>query len=95
MESYLATSWIDPATATAHQKLMENVPTMENAEKCVIYKATCRICDESYIGQTQPKLKDCMGQHLNDVNSHERHKIGLLCKPLCTSLQERSKTNKR
>jgi hypothetical protein len=37
MESYLATSWIDPATATAHQRLMENVPTMENAEKCVSY----------------------------------------------------------
>jgi hypothetical protein len=37
MESYLATSWIDPATATAHQKLMENVPTMENAGKCVSY----------------------------------------------------------
>jgi hypothetical protein len=37
MESYLATSWIDPATATAHQKLMENVTTMENAGKCVSY----------------------------------------------------------
>jgi hypothetical protein len=37
MESYLATSWIGPATATVHQKLMENVPTMENAGKCVSY----------------------------------------------------------
>jgi hypothetical protein len=40
MESYLLTSWIDPATATAsataHQKLMENVPTMDNG-KCVSY----------------------------------------------------------
>jgi hypothetical protein len=34
---------------------------------CVICKATCKICDESYIGQTQQKLKDQMGQHLNDV----------------------------
>jgi hypothetical protein len=24
-------------------------------------------CDESYIGQTQQKLKDRMGQHLNDI----------------------------
>jgi hypothetical protein len=37
MESYLTTSWINPANATAHQKLMENVPTMENAGKCVSY----------------------------------------------------------
>ncbi len=34
---------------------------------CVVYKATCRICDESYIGQTQQKLKDWVGQHLNNV----------------------------
>jgi hypothetical protein len=31
--SYLATSWTDPATATGRRKLMENVPTMENAGK--------------------------------------------------------------
>jgi hypothetical protein len=37
MESYLVTSWINPATATARQKLMENVPTMENAGICVSY----------------------------------------------------------
>jgi hypothetical protein len=37
MESYLSTSWIEPATATTHQKLMENVATMENAGKCVSY----------------------------------------------------------
>jgi hypothetical protein len=30
---------------------------------CVVYNATCKICDESYIGQTQQKLKDQMGQH--------------------------------
>ncbi len=36
-------------------------------EMCVVYKATCRVCDESYIGQTQQKLKDRIGQHLNDV----------------------------
>jgi hypothetical protein len=35
MESYLVTLWIDPATATTHQKLMGNVPIMESAEKCV------------------------------------------------------------
>jgi hypothetical protein len=69
MESYLVTSWINPATATVHQELMENVPTMENAPRkmCVIYKATCKICDQSYIGQTQQKLMDHLGQHLNDV----------------------------
>ena len=31
------TSWINLATATVHQKLMGNVPTMESAEKCVSY----------------------------------------------------------
>ncbi len=36
---------------------------------CVVYKATCKICDKSYIGQTQQKLKDQMGQHLNDVKN--------------------------
>jgi hypothetical protein len=39
----------------------------ECRKMCVVYKATCKICNESYIGQTQQKLKDCMGQHLNDV----------------------------
>jgi hypothetical protein len=39
----------------------------ECRKMCVVYKATCRVCDESYIGQTQQKLKDRMGQHLNDV----------------------------
>jgi hypothetical protein len=39
----------------------------ECRKMCVVYKATCRVCDESYIGQTQQKLKDQMGQHLNDV----------------------------
>ena len=59
MESYLITSWIDLATATVHQKLIGNVPTMESAEKCVWYtQATCKICDDSYIVQTQQKLKD-------------------------------------
>ena len=69
MESYLMTSWIDLATTTMHQKLMGNVPSYngECRKMCVIYKATCKICDESYIGQTQQKLKDCMGQHLNDI----------------------------
>jgi hypothetical protein len=37
MESYLVISWIDLATATVRRKLMENVPTMENAGKCVSY----------------------------------------------------------
>jgi hypothetical protein len=27
--------WINPATATVHQRLMGNVPTMESAGKCV------------------------------------------------------------
>jgi hypothetical protein len=69
MESYLATSWLDPATATAYRKLMENVPTMENAGKCVscTKQSLSFCCDESYIKQTQQKLKDHMGQHLNDV----------------------------
>jgi hypothetical protein len=39
----------------------------ECRKMCVVYKATCRVCDESYIGQTQQKLKDWIGQHLNDV----------------------------
>jgi hypothetical protein len=39
----------------------------ECREMCVVYKATCRIFNEPYIGQTQQKLKDKMGQHLNDI----------------------------
>ncbi len=31
---------------------------MRFCDVCVVYKATCKICDESYIGQTQQKLKD-------------------------------------
>jgi hypothetical protein len=37
MESYLAISGIARATATARRKLMENVPTTENAGNCVSY----------------------------------------------------------
>jgi hypothetical protein len=33
----------------------------------LVYKATCKICDDSYIVPTQQKLKDWMGQHLNDI----------------------------
>jgi hypothetical protein len=39
----------------------------ECRKMCVVYKATCKICNQSYIGQTQQKLKDHMGQHLNDI----------------------------
>jgi hypothetical protein len=39
----------------------------ECRKMCVVYKATCKICNQPHIGQTQQKLKDCMGQHLNDV----------------------------
>jgi thymidylate synthase ThyX len=39
----------------------------ECRKMCVVYKATCKICNQPYIGQTQQKLKDHMGQHLNDV----------------------------
>jgi hypothetical protein len=35
MESYLGILWINPATATTHQKLMGNVPT--HAGRCVYY----------------------------------------------------------
>jgi len=34
---------------------------------CVVYKVTCRLCDQPYIGQTQQKLKNRMSQHLQDV----------------------------
>jgi hypothetical protein len=66
MESYLATSWIDPATATSKidGKCAYNG---ECRKMCVIYKATCKICNQPYIGLTQQKLKDHMGQQLNDV----------------------------
>jgi hypothetical protein len=37
----------------------------ECRKMCVVYKATCKICNQSYIGQTQQKLKDCMGQHFS------------------------------
>ena len=36
-------------------------------KSCVVYKVTCRECDEFYISNTQQKMKNCQGQHLNDV----------------------------
>ncbi len=52
MDGIISHNFMDlPATATAHQKLMENVPTMENAGKCVSYTK-------------QPAR---YAQHLNDV----------------------------
>jgi hypothetical protein len=34
---------------------------------CVVYKVTCRECEEFYIGNMQQKMKNHQGQHLNDV----------------------------
>jgi hypothetical protein len=39
----------------------------ECRKMCLVYRATCTICDQPYIGQTQQKLKERMGGHLNDV----------------------------
>ena len=33
----------------------------------MVYKVTCRECDEFYIGNTQQKMKIHQRQHLNDV----------------------------
>ena len=35
----------------------------------VIYKVTCKCCGKIYIGNTQQKLKDRMGQHFTDVKN--------------------------
>jgi hypothetical protein len=45
------------------------VHNKECRKMCVVYKATCKICDKFYIGQTQQKLKDQIGQHLNDIKN--------------------------
>ncbi len=70
MESYLVTSWIDPATGCNRTSKIDGKCAYngECRKMCVVYKATCKICNQPFIGQTQQKLKDCMGQHLNDVN---------------------------
>ena len=61
---------------------------------CVVYKATCKICDDSYIGQTQQKLKDQMGQHLNAVNkliTKGIKQVRLVCEPLALHIIARKK----
>ena len=35
----------------------------------VVYKATCKLCDANYIGNTQTHLKQRMNLHFNDVKS--------------------------
>jgi hypothetical protein len=39
----------------------------ECRKSCVVYKVTCRLCGDFYIGNTQQKMKNCQGQHLHDV----------------------------
>ena len=34
---------------------------------CVIYKVTCRKCENFYIGNTQQRMKNHQGQHLDDI----------------------------
>jgi len=34
---------------------------------CVVYSATCNVCDDEYIGCTQNKMKLRMGQHFGEV----------------------------
>ena len=47
---------------------MDYVPIMVTCRKCcIVYKVTCRICGEIYIGNTQQTLKDRMKGHYNDV----------------------------
>jgi hypothetical protein len=85
-----------PCNCNCVSKIDGNVPTMEYRNfVCSMYKATWRICNEPYVGQTQQKLKDRMGQHINDIKKLVTRgiKSGLFCKPRRKSLQERSKTN--
>jgi hypothetical protein len=71
MDGIISWDFIDQPSATATSRASKiNGKCAYNGEcrkMCVVYKATCRICNEPYIGQTQQKLKDRMGQHLNDV----------------------------
>ena len=42
-------------------------------KKKIVYKATCRICDMIYTGNTQQNLKDKMNQHAQDVRGVHVH----------------------
>ena len=39
----------------------------ECRKACVVYKATCKLCKHSYIGNTQQRLKSRMDQHFKEV----------------------------
>ena len=38
-------------------------------KKCIVYKDTCKICDEYYIGNTSQTHKTRFGQHCDDVRN--------------------------
>ena len=42
-------------------------PVSECRSCCIIYKATCKVCNKCYIGNTQQEEKKRMGQHFGDV----------------------------
>jgi hypothetical protein len=58
-----------PCTSNCASKIDGKCAYNEECRRmCVVlYKATCKICDESYIGQTQQKLKDQMGRMGQDM----------------------------
>ncbi len=67
----------------------------ECRKMCVVYKATCRICDESYIGQTQQKLKDHMflwkvvrQQHLTVISIYFVFLMLSMCTHACKCLYD-------
>jgi hypothetical protein len=63
MESYLMTSSIDlGCNCNCASKIDRKCAYNKECRKmCVVYKATSKICDKSYIGQPQPKTKGSSG----------------------------------
>ena len=79
MEGILSHNFMDlPCNCNKTMKLHGQCVYNGDCRKmCVIYKVTCRICDNFYIGNTQQKMKNWQGQHLDDVKK-------LVMKEICS-----------
>ena len=44
-------------------------------EKCVVYKASCLLCEKFYLGKTSQFVKERFQSHCNDVQKLANHKV--------------------
>ena len=69
MDSVISCDFMDlPCNCNSMMKINGQCAYNSNCRKmCVVYKVTCKKCENFYVGNMQQKMKNHQGQHLDDV----------------------------